>query len=135
MPSFALGSWVTTLLIFARLVSAGPQETIEHLERLMFDDSYLSGPIDFPCDSRDNTTTAAQWLRLAYHDMSTHNVSDDGSGGLDASIIYELDRPQNVGLGMRKSVDELVPFMRPDVSSNPSSIYHPEILALICSHY
>ncbi|KAJ3713420.1 heme peroxidase [Lentinula raphanica] len=38
--------------------------------------------------------------------MSTHNV-DDGTGGLDASIQYELNRPQNVGRGM---VDSLTDF-------------------------
>ncbi len=34
-------------------------------------------------------------LRLvqAFHDFATHNVTD-GTGGLDASIIYELDRAQ-----------------------------------------
>ncbi|KAK1230045.1 hypothetical protein PQX77_006861 [Marasmius sp. AFHP31] len=112
----SLAIWVPTLLLLSPLVSAGRQEAMEHLEELMFDNFYLSqGFIDFPCFQRENTTTAAQWLRLAYHDMSTHNV-DDGSGGLDASIIYELDRPQNIGLGMQESVDELIPFMHPDVS-------------------
>lgn len=51
--------------------------------------------------------------------MATHNV-DDGTGGLDASIVYELDRArvgpvhptvyhdtdafQNVGVGMAQSL-------------------------------
>ncbi|KAL0063916.1 hypothetical protein AAF712_009106 [Marasmius tenuissimus] len=115
MPLLPLVPWVAILLCFSRFAVAGPQEGIEHLEQLMFESEYLAGPVDFPCFGRENTTTAAQWLRLAYHDMSTHNV-DDGSGGLDASIIYELDRPQNVGVGMRESVEELIPFMHPDVS-------------------
>ena len=29
----------------------------------------------------------------AYHDMATHDV-DSGMGGLDASIRFELDRPE-----------------------------------------
>jgi len=29
----------------------------------------------------------------AFHDMATHNV-DDGTGGLDGSIVYELGRPE-----------------------------------------
>ena len=29
----------------------------------------------------------------AYHDMATHNV-EDGTGGLDASIQFEQDRPE-----------------------------------------
>ncbi|KAG6808618.1 hypothetical protein H0H93_016685, partial [Arthromyces matolae] len=51
----------------------------------------------------------------AYHDMATHNVSD-GSGGLDASIVYELDRPQNVGVGMKQSLLDFAPFSTPYVS-------------------
>ncbi|KAF8185395.1 heme peroxidase [Pholiota molesta] len=44
------------------------------------------------------SSVGAQWLRFAYHDMATHNITD-GTGGLDASIFYELDRPENVGNG------------------------------------
>ncbi|KAL0056932.1 hypothetical protein AAF712_016453, partial [Marasmius tenuissimus] len=97
-----------------RYVFAEQQEIVDHLDHLLYENAYLSTFLDFPCDKRENTTTAAQWLRLAYHDMSTHNV-DDGTGGLDGSIAYELDRPQNVGQGMLESLDELVPFMRPAV--------------------
>ncbi|KAL0063921.1 hypothetical protein AAF712_009111 [Marasmius tenuissimus] len=118
MRPFALRvvPWAATLFFFSRLASAGPQEGMNRLDEIMFDNSYLAvRGRDYPCSTSDNSTTAAQWLRLAYHDMSTHNV-DDGSGGLDGSIIYELDRPQNIGIGMRRSVNELVPFMHPDVS-------------------
>ncbi|KAL7943587.1 heme peroxidase [Trichoderma barbatum] len=38
----------------------------------------------------------AEWLRNAYHDMSTADIMA-GTGGLDASIIFELDREENVG--------------------------------------
>ncbi|KAF8061773.1 heme peroxidase [Lyophyllum atratum] len=55
------------------------------------------------CASRQSTTVAAQWLRIAYHDMSTHNITD-GSGGLDASIALELDGAQNIGEGMVQSL-------------------------------
>ncbi|KAF9020015.1 heme peroxidase [Hymenopellis radicata] len=55
------------------------------------------------CVERDLTTVAAQWLRLAFHDFATHNITD-GTGGLDASIIYELGSAQNVGLGQRKTL-------------------------------
>jgi len=33
--------------------------------------------------------TAAEWIRTAYHDMSTANAST-GAGGLDASIMYDM---------------------------------------------
>ncbi|KAE9398666.1 heme peroxidase [Gymnopus androsaceus JB14] len=60
------------------------------------DQQLYEGPVGIVvanCNPRDDTTVSAQWLRLAYHDMATHNV-DDGTGGLDASIMYELDRAQ-----------------------------------------
>ncbi|KAL0058371.1 hypothetical protein AAF712_014951 [Marasmius tenuissimus] len=49
--------------------------------------------------------------------MSTHNI-DDGTGGLDSSIVFELDRPQNVGLGMQETISELHRFigMHPAIS-------------------
>ncbi|KAF7358180.1 Peroxidase [Mycena venus] len=50
-----------------------------------------------------NATVAAQWLRLAYHDVATHN-STTGTGGLDASIAYEFNHLQNVGVGMLESL-------------------------------
>ncbi|OHE91854.1 WSC domain-containing protein [Colletotrichum orchidophilum] len=40
--------------------------------------------------------SSAEWLRTAFHDMATHDAAA-GTGGLDASIFFELDRPENVG--------------------------------------
>ncbi|XP_074584677.1 putative L-ascorbate peroxidase 6 isoform X3 [Curcuma longa] len=40
---------------------------------------------------------AAGMLRLAFHDAGTFD-SDDNSGGMNGSIVYELERPENVGL-------------------------------------
>ncbi|KAL0564056.1 hypothetical protein V5O48_017998 [Marasmius crinis-equi] len=39
---------------------------------------------------------AAEWIRTAFHDAITHEKRT-GQGGLDASLMYELDRPENVG--------------------------------------
>lgn len=39
---------------------------------------------------------SAEWIRAAFHDMATHDA-DAGTGGLDASIFFELDRPENPG--------------------------------------
>ncbi|KAI9148713.1 WSC domain-containing protein [Paramyrothecium foliicola] len=39
---------------------------------------------------------AAEWIRTAFHDMATHDA-EMGTGGLDASIFFELDRPENAG--------------------------------------
>ncbi|KAF9077113.1 heme peroxidase [Rhodocollybia butyracea] len=72
------------------------------------DKQLFEGPLSIlvaGCSARDDTTVAAQWLRIAYHDMSTHDI-DNGLGGLDASIQFELDRPQNVGEGMAASLND-----------------------------
>ncbi|KAJ7650852.1 heme peroxidase [Roridomyces roridus] len=55
------------------------------------------------CTARDNSTIAAQWLRLAYHDMATHNATT-GLGGMDGSIAFEYTRAQNIGPGMAESL-------------------------------
>jgi len=51
----------------------------------------------------------AEWLRFAFHDMATHNI-DDGSGGLDGSIVYELGRPENFGLGFNQTLSDFEAF-------------------------
>ncbi|KAL0905749.1 hypothetical protein M5K25_024186, partial [Dendrobium thyrsiflorum] len=40
---------------------------------------------------------AAGVLRMAFHDAGTYDTKDH-SGGMNGSILYELDRPENVGL-------------------------------------
>lgn len=40
---------------------------------------------------------AAGLLRLVFHDAGTFNKGDR-SGGMNGSIVYELDRPENMGL-------------------------------------
>ncbi|KAF4460940.1 peroxidase [Fusarium albosuccineum] len=52
-----------------------------------------------PCTFGSNVAgrqNAAEWIRTAFHDMATHDAKA-GTGGLDASIFWELDRPENVG--------------------------------------
>ncbi|KAF7343906.1 Peroxidase [Mycena venus] len=46
---------------------------------------------------------AAEWLRVAYHDMATYST-ETGLGGLDASIGFETDRAQNIGTAMNTSL-------------------------------
>lgn len=38
-------------------------------------------------------STYALFIQKAYHDVATHNI-EDGTGGMDASIFYELDRAE-----------------------------------------
>ncbi|KAF8634221.1 hypothetical protein AX17_004263, partial [Amanita inopinata Kibby_2008] len=51
---------------------------------------------------------AATWLRTAYHDMATF-VAAEGAGGLDASIVFETDRQENVGIGFNNTFLDLLP--------------------------
>ncbi|KAH8823960.1 heme peroxidase [Flagelloscypha sp. PMI_526] len=106
-------------LCFAHLASAAFLQAkwpytlnLDYQERLLWETGGLRG-FAGDCDLRDSTTVAAQWVRLAYHDMSTHNVAD-GTGGLDGSIRFETDRPENVGVGMLSSLRDfgfhLTPF-------------------------
>ncbi|KAI3619310.1 l-ascorbate oxidase [Moniliophthora roreri] len=88
-----------------------PDPQVEYADKVLFGDSFLSA-IAIDCAPRDETTIAAQWVRIAYHDMATHNV-DDGTGGLDGSIAYELDRPENIGSGMLASINDFVLFTSP----------------------
>ncbi|KIK56950.1 hypothetical protein GYMLUDRAFT_229970 [Collybiopsis luxurians FD-317 M1] len=84
-----------------------PNPLLNYADRQLYE-----GPVDIlaeGCPPRNDSTIPAQWLRIAYHDMSTHNV-DDGTGGLDASIQYELDRSQNVGEGMLASLNDFNGF-------------------------
>ncbi|PPR06787.1 hypothetical protein CVT24_011287 [Panaeolus cyanescens] len=52
-----------------------------------------------------STTTAATWLRMAYHDSATFNITDQ-TGGIDGSIHFELDRPENIGDGLKRTQEE-----------------------------
>ncbi|KAH8801571.1 heme peroxidase [Xylogone sp. PMI_703] len=45
--------------------------------------------------------TAAEWVRAGFHDMSTGNIYNppESSGGLDASLMFELNSGENIGAG------------------------------------
>ncbi|KIK56946.1 hypothetical protein GYMLUDRAFT_229967 [Collybiopsis luxurians FD-317 M1] len=108
-PLFAQALIVCALSDLVRSLSTfqWPNPLLSYADRQLYE-----GPLQGfakGCPPRDNTTIPAQWLRIAYHDMSTHNV-DDGTGGLDASIQYELDRSQNVGEGMLTSLTDFNGF-------------------------
>jgi hypothetical protein len=54
--------------------------------------------------------STAEWLRTAYHDMATADVHT-GQGGMDASISFELSRPENVGSAFNETLGQFVPFI------------------------
>ncbi|KAG7087894.1 hypothetical protein E1B28_011941 [Marasmius oreades] len=69
-----------------------PNRQMEWVDTTIFELNFFENTT-LNCAPRENTRVAAQWIRLAFHDMATHNV-DDGTGGLDGSIIYKFDRPE-----------------------------------------
>ncbi|KIK08790.1 hypothetical protein K443DRAFT_672308 [Laccaria amethystina LaAM-08-1] len=102
-----------SLSVFTQLSSAytWPSPQYDALEGLLYegrksDGSSLSS-IVHPCRKRTGTlaSIAAEWLRFAFHDMATHNVND-GTGGLDGSLVYELDRPENFGQGFNQTMTD-----------------------------
>ncbi|KAI9050226.1 hypothetical protein LZ554_006365 [Drepanopeziza brunnea f. sp. 'monogermtubi'] len=56
--------------------------------------------------------TAAEWIRIAFHDFVTGDVAS-GMGGLDASIGFEADRPENKGV----FVDDTLRFFAPTTTA------------------
>ncbi|KAF9051481.1 heme peroxidase [Panaeolus papilionaceus] len=51
----------------------------------------------------------------AYHDSATFNITDQ-TGGLDASIHFELDRPENIGDGLKSTQAEFSSFSNKYIS-------------------
>ncbi|KAH4957435.1 hypothetical protein HBI26_100720 [Parastagonospora nodorum] len=60
-------------------------------------------------------TTAAQWMRVLFHDFVTANVSA-GTGGVDASIGFETARSENSGSAFNDSFTFWRPFVNNAVS-------------------
>jgi hypothetical protein len=61
-------------------------------------------------------TTAAQWMRVLFHDFITANVSA-GTGGVDASIGFETVRSENSGSAFNDSFTFWKPYVNEAVSS------------------
>ncbi|KAI3399127.1 hypothetical protein diail_7706 [Diaporthe ilicicola] len=60
-------------------------------------------------------TTAAQWMRVAFHDFVTADVGA-GTGGVDASIGFETERGENSGSAFNDSFTFWAPFVNDAVS-------------------
>ncbi|KAF7367873.1 Peroxidase [Mycena sanguinolenta] len=103
------------IVFFACLGTANayiwPSPQLDALEALRFDldRNGLTSFLD-PCDqfAFDNPgsgrSNAADWIRTAYHDMATYNITD-GTGGMDASIRFSVEqaRPEDPGDGFLNS--------------------------------
>ncbi|KAF6763815.1 L-ascorbate oxidase [Ephemerocybe angulata] len=109
MHSLPLG--LLLLSSVAQLSSAAytwPSPQYDALEGLLYEgrrpDGSSLAALVHPCRKRTQTlaSVGAEWLRFAFHDSATHNV-DDGTGGLDGSLVYELSRGENFGIGFTQT--------------------------------
>lgn len=113
------------LMVSSVLGYTWPDPVFDAMERLYLQQSLGGFDINAafstaitPCKfGSSDRQTAAEWLRTAYHDMATHDVSD-GSGGLDASLPFELSRPENVGAGLNDTIGFIGGFMTARTSAS-----------------
>ncbi|KAG7450055.1 heme peroxidase [Guyanagaster necrorhizus] len=89
---------------------------IDYLEGVMYQQAGYRrfGVIDgvTPCSfssEGEGKQAAAEWVRTAFHDMITHNAAD-GTGGMDASIMFEMDRPENPGSAFNSTMNFMINF-------------------------
>ncbi|GLB34708.1 putative peroxidase family protein [Lyophyllum shimeji] len=88
-----------------------PSPQYDQLEALLYEgrrgDGSSLASLVHPCRFRPDTNAsiAAEWVRFAFHDMSTYDASN-GTGGLDGSIAYELGRPENFGAGFTSTLSD-----------------------------
>ncbi|TEA17549.1 WSC domain-containing protein [Colletotrichum sidae] len=113
-------SLLTGLLGLAAQVSADPTwpSNIDELEEIMyqvfsFNSRKFADNVN-PC-SREVFTAgrknAAEWLRTAFHDMSTANIYQN-FGGLDASLQFELGpNSENTGPAFANTLTFLSPYV------------------------
>jgi len=55
---------------------------------------------------RVGSQKASEWVRTAFHDSVTHDAAAK-TGGLDASIQFELDRPENLGGALNNTLSDI----------------------------
>ncbi|KAH8885377.1 heme peroxidase [Thozetella sp. PMI_491] len=87
-----------------------PNEQSDELENILYEQSNGLASEVANCAGAGNfgsgTSFGAEWLRNAYHDMATADI-DAGTGGLDASIVFETSRPENVGNAFAETLGSL----------------------------
>ena len=108
-----LSSLLACAVVFSGLGQAIPTwpSSIDELEDVMFlNTGYKSRGFSShitPCGFSEfgaGRQTAAEWLRIGFHDMSTTNVFFTPHGGIDASIAFELGDGENIGAGFNTSL-------------------------------
>ncbi|KAJ7155090.1 heme peroxidase [Mycena filopes] len=128
MPLFPHPTLLLLTLVLpglSRAAAPWPNPVMDELEHLLvdtdgFNDAGFQKAIT-PCTNYVSGSqllgreTAAQWVRVAFHDFATADVQA-GTGGLDASIGFETLRPENSGAAMNDSLGFFAPFVNAHVS-------------------
>ncbi|CAM1508383.1 Fc.00g052310.m01.CDS01 [Cosmosporella sp. VM-42] len=108
--------WLVSLASYAAADPTWPS-AIDELEEVMFQLTgfrarKFAGTVS-PCDHQSSSPgrqNAAEWLRTGFHDMATADIAL-GTGGLDASIQYELKNGDNNGPGFNTTMQTLSKFI------------------------
>jgi hypothetical protein len=90
-----------------------PDDKVDEVEDLLYlqtgyNARNFSGPIT-PCTAgigTEGSILAAEWIRISFHDASAFNASTK-TGGLDASIMWELKYKNNDGAGFNHTFDSM----------------------------
>ncbi|KAL1837323.1 hypothetical protein VTJ49DRAFT_3994 [Mycothermus thermophilus] len=106
---------LAALLSFAAQSRADPTwpAATDHMEEILFQVQGFRGSLftDMitPCNNEaagPGRVTAAEWLRVGFHDMATHNrYFNGGRGGLDGSLQFELKNGENTGPGHKTTLE------------------------------
>ncbi|PBP17325.1 heme peroxidase [Diplocarpon rosae] len=131
---FAFSSFV-----YADIPGIERRESIAELEHLLVDNGGFNAAPFFaavsPCsnyvgfaEGRQNQgeQTSAQWVRFAFHDFVTADISA-GTGGIDASLGFESEREENMGL----FVEDTMEFLATSVSAYLSTADHVPLAVLL----
>jgi hypothetical protein len=107
--------WIASFFEYGTAAAPTWPSSTDELEDIMFlNTGYrargFAEPVT-PCTSEgtEGFISAAQWVRLAFHDMGTADVFT-GVGGLDASIVYEMAYATNNSPGFNVSLEQFAPF-------------------------
>jgi hypothetical protein len=112
MRSKLLSRAAVTAALLLSAVAADPTwpSPIDDLEEIMFQQRIFKSrnfaDTISPCSneaSGPGRQVAAEWLRVAFHDMSTADAST-GKGGLDGSLQYQLDDGESKGPGFNSTL-------------------------------
>ncbi|KAF8141080.1 heme peroxidase [Mycena galopus ATCC 62051] len=108
MESFPLLAVILVIFLADASAYTWPTVAYDYVEEFIWLELTGFAGIPAVCTaSPDGTTPSiqAQWLRTAYHDMATASA---GTGGMDGSIFFELNRAENVGVGLTNTRTQFI---------------------------